>query len=71
MPPIQRCLRNAERLIAHAIKRAMALLEWLIVAAALFGGLVSLMYVAQRSLMYFPERLQTPPLWPASRKPRR
>jgi acetyl esterase/lipase len=39
----------------------MALLEWLIVAAALFGGLVSLMYVAQRSLMYFPERLHTPP----------
>src|SRR6516225_10522106 len=45
----------------HAIKRAMALLEWLIVAAALFGGLVSLMYVAQRSLMYFPERLHTQP----------
>ena len=33
----------------HAIKRAMALLEWLIVAAAAFGGLVALMYVAQRS----------------------
>src|SRR6516164_3860149 len=32
----------------HAIKRAMALLEWLIVAAAAFGG-------------YFPERLHTPP----------
>jgi len=39
----------------------MALLEWLIVAAAAFGGLVSLMYVAQRSLMYFPERLNTQP----------
>src|SRR5262249_51439598 len=26
----------------HAIKRAMALLEWLIVAAAVFGGLVAL-----------------------------
>ena len=39
----------------------MALLEWLIVAAAAFGGLVALMYVAQRSLMYFPERLHTPP----------
>src|SRR6516162_11636145 len=39
----------------------MALLEWLIVAAALFSGLVSLSYVAQRSLMYFPERLHTPP----------
>ena len=39
----------------------MALLEWLIVAAAVFGGLVALVYVAQRSLMYFPERLHTPP----------
>jgi len=38
----------------------MALLEWLIVAAAAFGGLVALVYVAQRS-MYFPERLHTPP----------
>src|SRR5262249_41525251 len=45
----------------HAIKRAMALLEWLIVAAAVFGGLVALVYAAQRSLMYFPERLHTPP----------
>ncbi len=39
----------------------MALLKWLIVATATFGGLVALMYVAQRSLMYFPERLHTPP----------
>jgi hypothetical protein len=39
----------------------MALLEWLIVAAAAFGGLVALMYLVQRSLMYFPERLHTPP----------
>ena len=39
----------------------MALLEWLIVAAAAFVGLVALMYVAQRSLMYFPERLNTQP----------
>jgi uncharacterized protein len=39
----------------------MALLEWLIVSAAAFGGLVALMYAAQRSLMYFPERLRTPP----------
>ena len=38
----------------------MALLEWLIVSAAAFGGLVALMYVAQCSL-YFPERLRTPP----------
>ena len=34
----------------HAIKRAMALLEWLIVAAAPFGGLVTLMYVAGAAL---------------------
>jgi len=39
----------------------MAPLEWLIVFAAAFGGLVALVYVAQRSLMYFPERLHTPP----------
>jgi cytochrome oxidase Cu insertion factor (SCO1/SenC/PrrC family) len=39
----------------------MTLLEWLIVVAAAFGGLVALMYVVQRSLMYFPERLHTPP----------
>ena len=37
------------------------MLEWLIVVAAAFGGLVALIYVAQRSLMYFPERLHTPP----------
>jgi hypothetical protein len=39
----------------------MALLKWLILAAAAFGGLTALMYVAQRALMYFPERLHTPP----------
>jgi uncharacterized protein len=39
----------------------MALLKWFVGAAAAFGGLVALMYVAQRSLMYFPERLHTPP----------
>jgi fermentation-respiration switch protein FrsA (DUF1100 family) len=39
----------------------MGLLKWLLIAAAAFGGLVALMYVAQRSLMYFPERLRTSP----------
>ena len=39
----------------------MALLKWLIGVGTAFGGLVALMYVAQRSLMYFPERLHTPP----------
>jgi hypothetical protein len=36
----------------------MALLKWLIGAAATFGGVVALIYVVQRSLMYF--RL---PMW--------
>ena len=39
----------------------MTLLKYLIAAAAAFGGFVALMYVAQRSLMYHPERLRTPP----------
>ena len=39
----------------------MTLLKCLIAAAAAFGGFVALMYVAQRSLMYHPERLRTPP----------
>jgi fermentation-respiration switch protein FrsA (DUF1100 family) len=39
----------------------MSLLKWLLIAAAAFGGFVALMYVAQRSLMYFPERLRTGP----------
>jgi hypothetical protein len=39
----------------------MALLEWLIMTAGAFGGLVALIYVGQRSLMYFPERLHTQP----------
>ena len=38
----------------------MGLLKWVITAAAGFGGLIALMYVMQRSLMYFPERLRTP-----------
>ena len=39
----------------------MALLKWLTVAAVAFGGFVALMYLMQRSLMYFPERARTPP----------
>jgi fermentation-respiration switch protein FrsA (DUF1100 family) len=39
----------------------MGLLKWVITAAAAFGGLIALMYVVQRSLMYFPERLRTSP----------
>jgi len=40
----------------------MTLLKFLVVAAAVFGGFVALMYVAQRSLMYFPERQRTSPV---------
>ena len=39
----------------------MTLLKWLIVVAAVFGGVVALAYFAQRSLMYYPDRLRTPP----------
>lgn len=39
----------------------MTLLKWLIGALVAFGGLVALMYFAQRSLMYFPETLRTSP----------
>ena len=45
----------------YAIKPDMGLLKWVITAAAGFGGLIALVYVMQRSLMYFPERLRTPP----------
>jgi uncharacterized protein len=43
------------------MKRGMGFLKWLIIAAAAFGGLIALIYAAQRSLMYFPERLRTSP----------
>lgn len=39
----------------------MTLLKWLLAALVGYGGLVALMYVAQRSLMYFPETTRTPP----------
>ena len=39
----------------------MTLLKWFIVVAAVFGGFVALAYFAQRSLMYHPDRLRTPP----------
>jgi fermentation-respiration switch protein FrsA (DUF1100 family) len=43
------------------MKRGMGFLKWLIIAAAAFGGLTAFVYVVQRSLMYFPERLRTSP----------
>ena len=39
----------------------MTLLKILLGAVVIFGGFVALMYLAQRSLMYFPERARTPP----------
>ena len=37
------------------------LLKWLFGALVAFGGFTALVYVTQRSLMYFPERLRTAP----------
>src|SRR5256885_1930888 len=40
----------------------MSTLKWvLIIAVAGYGALVALLYVAQRSLQYFPESFRTPP----------
>lgn len=39
----------------------MTMLKWIVGAAVLYGGLVAIMYLAQRSLLYFPERERTPP----------
>ena len=39
----------------------MGFLKWLFIAAAAYAGLIALIYVAQRSLLYFPERLRTSP----------
>ena len=39
----------------------MTIAKWMFIAAAGYLGFVALMYVAQRSLMYFPERLRTAP----------
>jgi fermentation-respiration switch protein FrsA (DUF1100 family) len=46
----------------HEVHARMATIKWLIVAAlAGYGGLLALMYVAQRSLMYFPDPVRRPP----------
>jgi uncharacterized protein len=40
----------------------MAALKWtLVIAVLLYGGLLALMYVFQRKLMYFPDARHTPP----------
>jgi hypothetical protein len=38
------------------------MLKWLFAVVVLYGGFVALLYVAQRSLQYFPERERTTPL---------
>jgi hypothetical protein len=35
------------------------MLKWLIAALIIYGGFVTLLYLAQRSLQYFPERRRT------------
>ena len=37
------------------------MLNWLIAAVVLYSGFVALLYMAQRSLQYFPERGRTAP----------
>lgn len=39
----------------------MTLLKWLVIAALVYGGLLALMYVFQRTLMYFPDTARTSP----------
>jgi uncharacterized protein len=39
----------------------MALLKWLFVAVAIFGCVVAVVYAAQRSLQYHPDRTRVPP----------
>jgi hypothetical protein len=40
------------------------MLKWLLAVVVLYGGFVALLYVAQRSIQYFPERRRTAP-WAA------
>ena len=37
------------------------MMKWIITAVAAYGGVIALLYVAQRSLQYFPERRRTAP----------
>lgn len=39
----------------------MALLKWMIIVLVGYGGLIALLYLAQRSLQYFPETFRTAP----------
>ena len=40
------------------------MLKWVIAAVIIYGGFVALLYLAQRSLQYFPERRRTVPSAP-------
>jgi hypothetical protein len=42
-------------------RRSRMMLKWLFSAVVLYGAFVALLYVAQRSLQYFPERQRTAP----------
>ena len=46
---------------ATCYQPAMTLLKWLLLAFAGYGALIALMYFAQRTLMYFPEKQRTAP----------
>ena len=37
------------------------MMKWIIAAVVFYGGIVALLYMAQRSLQYFPERRRTDP----------
>jgi fermentation-respiration switch protein FrsA (DUF1100 family) len=37
------------------------MIKWLLTAGALYGGFITVLYLAQRSLQYFPERQRTAP----------
>jgi uncharacterized protein len=39
----------------------MTALKWILLVIVGWGGIVALMYFAQRSLMYFPDKVRTPP----------
>ena len=57
--------RSLVRLVAHIrpeVQRVpMTLVKWIFIAAAGYRAFAALMYVVQRSLMYFPETVRTAP----------
>ena len=50
----------------------MTTLKWLIILAVLgYGGMLALMYVFQRTLMYFPDAARLAPAQAGCRRPRK